>query len=100
MDNTNNVELVASLSSNEILDGKIVTGEKEVTTSDHNELLNRDLPEQHPIRAIIGLEKELMSIKNNHSTATLSIKNKIRTVKEIPDDMQVGEYIFLEKESE
>lgn len=34
-------------------------GVTEVTTSDHNKLTNRDLPDQHPIQAIVGLEGEL-----------------------------------------
>ena len=31
----------------------------EITTSDHNKLNNRNLPDQHPISAITDLEKEL-----------------------------------------
>lgn len=31
-------------------------------TSDHSELINRDLPDQHPIGAITGLEDELETI--------------------------------------
>ena len=34
----------------------------EVTTSDHNELRNRDLPDQHPIDAITGLREAINSI--------------------------------------
>lgn len=30
-----------------------------VTASDHNVLVNRDMPNQHPISAIVGLESEL-----------------------------------------
>ena len=41
--------------------GQIVT----VTTSDHNELINRDLPKQHPISSIDGLEKALANKLDN-----------------------------------
>jgi len=34
----------------------------EVTTSDHNELINRDLADQHPISAITGLQEALSTI--------------------------------------
>jgi hypothetical protein len=103
----NEITLKASISTTPNLAGNIVTGQTKVATNDHNLLINRDLPDQHPIGSIAGLQKELLSIKNNQQSTNLSIKkveekinNKIRTVKSIPDDMQVGEYIFLEKESE
>lgn len=41
--------------------GQIVT----VTTSDHNKLINRDLPKQHPISSIDGLEKALVNKLDN-----------------------------------
>lgn len=79
----------------------------EVPIKDHNKLDNRDLPNQHPIDAIEGLKEELLSIKSNQQSTSLSIKkleskidNKLRTVSSIPTDMKVGQYIFLEKESE
>ena len=72
-----------------------------------NLLKNRDLPNQHPIDSIEGLNDELMSIKNTQVSTNLSIKsltkkidNKIRTVNSLPSDMEVGEYIFLEKGEE
>lgn len=34
-------------------------------TKKHNELINRDLPDQHPIKSITGLEQELEELKNN-----------------------------------
>lgn len=34
----------------------------EVTTSDHNELIHRDLPDQHPISAITGLQEALDNV--------------------------------------
>lgn len=96
--------LKGEISSNASLGGNIGKGVTKVMVNDHDLLLNRDLPDQHPMGAIEGLHEELMTIKSEHSTITLSIKNvnkkidtKFRTVKEIPSDLQVGEYIFLEK---
>lgn len=92
----NEITLKASISTTPNLAGNIVTGQTKVATNDHNLLIHRDLPDQHPIGSIAGLQEELLSIKKVEE----KINNKIRTVKSIPDDMQVGEYIFLEKESE
>ena len=36
-----------------------------VINSDHNQLTNRDLPEQHPIDAITGLREALDNVVNN-----------------------------------
>jgi hypothetical protein len=103
----NEITLKASISSTPNLNGNIVTGQTKVSTNDHNLLINRDLPNQHPIEAIEGLKEELLSIKEDSTTTNLSIKkletkiqNKIRTVKAVPINMSVGDYIFLEKESE
>lgn len=97
--------LEATLSPEENINGEIVSGITKVATNDHNKLINRDLENQHPITAITGLNEELMSIKqtatSNYNILSKKINNKIRTVKEIPDDMEVGDYIFLEiKEGE
>lgn len=101
------VNLMANITNETNLNGNIVTGQTKVSTNDHNLLINRDLPNQHPIEAIEGLKEELLSIKTNQQSTNLSIKkveekinNKIRTVKSIPTNMGTGEYIFLEKESE
>lgn len=101
------VNLMANITNETNLNGNIVTGQTKVSTNDHNLLINRDLPNQHPIEAIEGLKEELLSIKTNQQSTNLSIKkveekinNKIRTVKSIPTNMEAGEYIFLEKESE
>lgn len=103
----NEITLKASISTTPNLNGNIVTGQTKVSTNDHNLLINRDLPNQHPIEAIEGLKEELLSIKTTQENTGLSIKkietkinNKIRTVKSIPSNMGTGEYIFLEKESE
>lgn len=99
-----NIEVKGEISIKEGLTGSLGSTTFKLSTNKHNELINRDLPNQHPINAIEGLKEELLSIKNNQSSTNLSIKNlnskinnKIRTVKEIPNDLQVGEYIFLEK---
>ena len=102
-----NDNLVANLSSDETLNANIVSGQIQVSTDDHTKLRNRDVDNQHPINAIEGLQEELLSIKNTQVTTNLSIKNlenrinnKIRTSQSIPQDMIVGDYIFLEKEGE
>lgn len=41
-------------------------------TKDHNELTNRDLPDQHPIQSITYLQKEL----NNRLTKTDALTNQ------------------------
>lgn len=104
---TTSSNLESNLSEEGNIDGRLNPGFIKVTTNKHNDLLNRDLPNQHPIEAITGLKEELLSIKTNQQSTNLSIKkveekinNKIRTVKSIPTNMETGEYIFLEKESE
>lgn len=99
---TINMETI--ITNESTIDGNLNPGFIKVTTNKHNDLLNRDLPNQHPINAIEGLKEELLSIKNTQETTNLSIRNlenriinKIRTVKNIPQDMQIGSYIFLEK---
>lgn len=109
MDNNENIvqcgKLTGQLSPKGNLVGSIGKGILKVTVNDHSVLTNRDLPDQHPIEAITGLNDELLSIKGNVSANSLSIKrletridNKIRTVSEVPNDMQKGDYIFLIKE--
>lgn len=92
--------LSAELSSPANINGEIVSGITKVSTNDHDKLINRDLADQHPITAITGLSEELMSIKqtatSNYNILSKKIDNKIRTVKEIPSDMKIGDYIFLE----
>lgn len=101
----NNLETSISNESN--VNANLNPGFIKVTTNKHDDLLNRDLPDQHPIESIKGLSQELLSIKENHQQAILSIKkietkiqNKIRTTNVVPINMETGEYIFLEKESE
>lgn len=43
-------------------DSKSDSGGETSGTMDHSELINRDLPDQHPIGSITGLEKELEEI--------------------------------------
>ena len=97
-------DITGNLSENK-LKSELETIPVEVPIKDHNKLDNRDLENQHPIKAVTGLEKELLNIKTNQNEIVMSIKhieekvqNKIRTVKEVPQDMRAGEYIFLEKE--
>lgn len=96
--------LKAELSTTADIGGNISAGVTKVSTNDHTLLKNRDLPNQHPISAITNLEEELMSIKqtatNNYNDLSMKINNKIRTVTEIPSDMNVGDYIFLEIKEE
>ena len=103
----NSSTLNGKISTNASIEGNVGKGVTRVVTvvNEHDKLVNRDLPNQHPIDAIQGLNDELMSIKNTQISTNLSIKslntkidNKIRTVNQIPSDMLVGEYIFLEKE--
>ena len=100
----NNIVLYGEISNEDSLQGSLGATTLTLKTNKHNELINRNLPNQHPIDAIEGLREELMSIKNSQGDTNLSIKslntkinNKIRTVKQVPSDMKVGEYIFLEK---
>ena len=96
--------LSAELSSSANVNGEIVSGITKVSINDHNKLINRDLENQHPIEAITGLKNELMSIKqtatSNYNILSKKIDNKIRTVKEIPSDMEIGDYVFLEIKEE
>ena len=96
--------LDSTLSSKEDINGEIVSGITKVATNDHDKLINRDLADQHPIDAITGLKQELMSIKqtstSNYNILSKKINNKIRTVKDIPSDMEIGDYIFLEIKEE
>ena len=96
--------LDATLSSKEDINGEIVSGITKVSTNDHDKLINRDLENQHPIDSITGLKQELMSIKqtatSNYNILSKKINNKIRTVKDIPSDMEIGDYIFLEIKEE
>lgn len=93
------IKLHGELSSRGHVEGTLGKGVTRVVTvvNEHDKLIGRDLPNQHPINSIEGLKEELMSIKNTQSNTSLSIKNKIRTVTSVPSDMQIGEYIFLEK---
>ena len=59
------VNLMANITNETNLNGNIVTGQTKVSTNDHNLLINRDLPNQHPIEAITGLKEELLSIKTS-----------------------------------
>ena len=100
----NNSTLNGEISTNGSINGSLGKGVTKVTVNDHDLLRNRDLPNQHPIDAIEGLNNELMSIKNTQVSTNLSIKsltqkidNKIRTVSSLPSDMEKGQYIFLEK---
>lgn len=102
---SNNLE--TSLTNSDNLNANLNPGFVKVTTNKHDDLLNRDLQNQHPIESITGLKQELLSIKNNHQQVLLSIKkietkiqNKVRTTNFIPMNMETGEYIFLEKESD
>lgn len=97
--------LNGELSNEDTLEGSLGATTLNLKTNRHNDLVNRDLEDQHPINAITGLSKELMSIKESQNELNMSIKklkenidNKIRTTKSIPTDMQKGEYIFLIKE--
>lgn len=50
-----------------------------VTTSDHNKLNNRDLPDQHPITAIAGLEQELSGkLENIPAMTNMEIENILK----------------------
>lgn len=100
----NNSTLTGEISANGSINGSLGKGVTKVIINDHDLLKNRDLPNQHPIDAIEGLHNELMSIKNTQVSTNLSIKsltqkidNKIRTVSSVPNDMEKGQYIFLEK---
>ena len=58
-------ELTATIEVEEVED-EIVVSEDEVHvvfTSDHSRATNRDLPNQHPIKAIDGLEEKLGTIE-------------------------------------
>ena len=88
----------------EVLEGKLEIAPVEVSINNHDKLINRDLADQHPITAITGLKQELMSIKqtatSNYNILSKKINNKIRTVKDIPSDMEIGDYVFLEIKEE
>ena len=92
------VGLNGEVSNKDTLQGSLGATTLKLSTNKHNELINRDLPNQHPISAIEGLQEEItkinLSIKNNAT----DINNKLRTTKSIPINMKVGEYIFLVKE--
>ena len=97
-------QLNGLLSPTMSIKGNLGAGATRVVVKNHDELDHRDLDDQHPISAITGLSDELLSIKTNAQQQELSIlrletkiDNKIRTANEIPDDMEVGEYVFLIK---
>lgn len=97
-------KLYGALKTRGGLVGQLGVGTMQISIKDHDKLDNRDLDDQHPISAITGLSEELLSIKTNAQQQELSIlqletkiDNKIRTANEIPDDMEVGEYVFLIK---
>lgn len=61
---------------------------KVVFTSDHSRATNRDLPNQHPMKAIIGLEEKLGQIDANIVEAG---KGKITQIKTINGESLIGE---------
>ena len=94
--------LSGGVSAEDNLEGNIGKGVTKVHINDHTLLVNRDKPDQHPIDSITGLKDELLNIKNNQELSIKNIKdeigNKIRTTKNVPTNMKVGQYIFLVKE--
>ncbi len=62
-------------------------------TYNHNELLNRDLPDQHPISAITGLEdrlNEATGIENTINTKSLTLKYD-KTTKTLTGNVNIFE---------
>ncbi len=59
-----------------------------VFTSDHSRSTNRDLPNQHPIKAIAGLEEKLGTIE---ADVKLAKENKITNLKTINGQSLVGD---------
>lgn len=91
IDNTAGIDVAIETSDSEILvvlDNVIETSIEmdssihEVATTKHNELLNRNLPNQHTIEAITGLREELDQIKRNTTISynDLTDKPKINDV--------------------
>ena len=83
-------ELTATIEVEEVED-EIVVSEDEVHvvfTSDHSRATNRDLPNQHPMKAIAGLEEKLGTIE---ADVKLAKENKITNLKTINGQSLVGE---------
>ena len=83
-------ELTATIEVEEV-ENEIVVSEDEVQvvfTSDHARATNRDLPNQHPIKAIDGLEEKLGTIE---ADIKLAKENKITNIKTINGQSLVGE---------
>ena len=83
-------ELTATIEVEEV-ENEIIVSEDEVQvvfTSDHSRATNRDLPNQHPIKAIDGLEEKLGTIE---ADIKLAKENKITNIKTINGQSLVGE---------
>lgn len=57
----------------------------EITTSDHNKLTNKDLPNQHPIEAISGLAEALAA---NQDKSYVHIQSQAANVWHIQHDLK------------
>lgn len=67
--------------------------ESEGGTDDHNELINRDMEDQHPISAITGLQDELNSKQNKLISGPfihIDSNNKITTTYTAGDGIEIG----------
>ena len=53
------------------------------SNSDHNELFNRDLPDQHPIHAITGLQDILDTLEDNIIDINTKINNILLDIKQL-----------------
>ena len=58
------------------------------SNSDHSELFNRDLPDQHPIHAITGLQDILDTLEDNIIDINTKINNILLDIKQIQKDIK------------
>lgn len=56
--------------------------------NDHNELINRDMMNQHPIYAITGLQEVLNIIEDNIRATNIRINNVLQQIDDIYDQLQ------------
>lgn len=83
-------EIIATVDVEEVEEEITVTADeiKVVFTSDHSRSSNRDLPNQHPIKAINGLEEKLGTLD---ADIKLAKENKITNLKTINGQSLIGE---------
>ena len=85
MINTNNINIQMETSNSEItvslanvIETTLVMDAivHDIRTTNHDELLNRNIADQHTIEAITGLREELNEIKNNTITSYNDLSDK------------------------